>query len=283
MDRRLNLYISNVYHNKSQITRIVTERWGADNLYCPICGFDRISAYPNNEKVSDFFCQGCRENYQLKSTSKKLGKSFPGSEYYTLVNRIENEQQPNLFLLQYDLTDEVVKKLIFIPRVFFSTSVIELRKPLSKTARRAGWTGCNIRLDRIPAEGKILLITPDNINTKQAVQNEVKKIRSLFNTEKTDRQWYIEILKIVRLLPDRFQTMDIYKYEDYLKRVFPNNNNVKAKIRQQLQVLRDNGIIVFSGAGVYEKLTYSFLDESGAAGGKTDVCRHTYSKPGKQP
>ena len=33
---------------------------------------------------------------------------------------------------------------------------------------------------------------------------------------------------------------------------YPNNNNVKAKIRQQLQVLRDAGILTFLTPGHYE-------------------------------
>ncbi len=33
---------------------------------------------------------------------------------------------------------------------------------------------------------------------------------------------------------------------------YPNNNNVKAKIRQQLQVLRDAGILTFLSPGHYE-------------------------------
>ena len=33
----------------------------------------------------------------------------------------------------------------------------------------------------------------------------------------------------------------------------PNNNNIRAKIRQQLQQLRDRGIISFLGNGRYQK------------------------------
>ncbi|MCB9805227.1 hypothetical protein H6769_06535 [Candidatus Peribacteria bacterium] len=36
--------------------------------------------------------------------------------------------------------------------------MIEKRKPLSSTARRAGWTGCNILLNLIPESGKIYYI-----------------------------------------------------------------------------------------------------------------------------
>lgn len=39
-----------------------------------------------------------------------------------------------------------------------------------------------------------------------------------------------------------------------LKNLYPNNNNVEAKIRQQLQFLRNLGLIQFVSRGVYKKL-----------------------------
>jgi len=39
--------------------------------------------------------------------------------------------------------------------------------------------------------------------------------------------------------------------EDRLKAIYPGNNNVRAKIRQQLQVLRDQGYLSFVGRGRY--------------------------------
>lgn len=51
-----------------------------------------------------------------------------------------------------------------------------------------------------------------------------------------------------------FLLADIYKFEKYLHILHPNNNNVKAKIRQQLQILRDNNYIEFLGNGKYRKV-----------------------------
>jgi len=36
-----------------------------------------------------------------------------------------------------------------------------------------------------------------------------------------------------------FELQDIYNFENDLRILHPENNNIKAKIRQQLQVLRD--------------------------------------------
>ena len=41
-----------------------------------------------------------------------------------------------------------------VPKHFFVPDIIEKRKPLAETARRAGWIGCNIVLKNIPNEGR---------------------------------------------------------------------------------------------------------------------------------
>lgn len=51
-----------------------------------------------------------------------------------------------------------------------------------------------------------------------------------------------------------FTTGDFYKFAPDLKIKYPNNQNVDAKIRQQLQFLRDIGLIKFVKPGTYKKL-----------------------------
>jgi type II restriction enzyme len=53
---------------------------------------------------------------------------------------------------------------------------------------------------------------------------------------------------------DVFTLEDVYKFENKLKLKYPNNNFIKDKIRQQLQVLRDKGIIEFISRGNYKKI-----------------------------
>ncbi|MGB7255738.1 MAG: hypothetical protein WBC94_19290 [Xanthobacteraceae bacterium] len=43
----------------------------------------------------------------------------------------------------------------------------------------------------------------------------------------------------------------MYAYEDQLSRLYPENRNVKPKIRQQLQFLRDQGYLDFVSRGYY--------------------------------
>ena len=52
-------------------------------------------------------------------------------------------------------------------------------------------------------------------------------------------------------------TLDqIYRFEELLAEKHPDNHHVKDKIRQQLQMLRDNGIIEFTGRGHYRKINW---------------------------
>jgi len=44
---------------------------------------------------------------------------------------------------------------------------------------------------------------------------------------------------IESLNKNEFSLQEIYKFENDLKVLHPENNNIKAKIRQQLQFLRD--------------------------------------------
>ena len=51
-----------------------------------------------------------------------------------------------------------------------------------------------------------------------------------------------------------FTTKDFTPIVPYLQKRYPKNNNIEAKIRQQLQELRDLGLVKFEGNGVYKKL-----------------------------
>ena len=50
---------------------------------------------------------------------------------------------------------------------------------------------------------------------------------------------------------ERFSLADAYDQEDELQKLHPHNRNVRPKIRQQLQRLRDLGLIEFLGGGTY--------------------------------
>ena len=50
-----------------------------------------------------------------------------------------------------------------------------------------------------------------------------------------------------------FDISEVYEHELALVKMFPNNRNIQAKIRQQLQRLRDAGLLMFVGRGRYQR------------------------------
>jgi len=63
------------------------------------------------------------------------------------------------------------------------------------------------------------------------------------------------VFNCVNLISKQVFTLnDINKFENHLKKIYPSNKHIKDKIRQQLQLLRDLGLIEFLGSGKYRKL-----------------------------
>jgi type II restriction enzyme len=59
-------------------------------------------------------------------------------------------------------------------------------------------------------------------------------------------------MKCVETIGKRdFQIDDVYAFENRLSRLYPDNRNVRPKIRQQLQYLRDRGYLDFVSRGYY--------------------------------
>lgn len=59
---------------------------------------------------------------------------------------------------------------------------------------------------------------------------------------------------VVSRLPRDFTLVDVLKQRQRFEREFPNNRFVDAKIRQSLQVLRDQGMLRFVRPGHYQRL-----------------------------
>lgn len=68
--------------------------------------------------------------------------------------------------------------------------------------------------------------------------------------------WYDDVYDCVKKIgKDEFTLDDIYEYKSELSQLHPDNNEVEAKIRQQLQMLRDEGKIIFvDNNGTYKKI-----------------------------
>ncbi len=242
------------YKSNSQIARVLTEKWFSSEMYCPCCLNKKIINYPNNKKAIDFFCEKCKNDFQLKSSKKPFGKKVIDGEFNTMISVIKKGDSPNFFIMHYSSDEWIIKNLIMIPKFFVTLSMLEKRKPLSQNARRAGWVGCNFLLDKLPKEGKIHIIKDGKIENKEEVNKIWRKMFFLANKRPEFRGWTSDVLRIVQKQGKIFKLDDIYKYEKYFKELYPENNNIRAKIRQQLQILRDNKIIRFKKRGLYEVL-----------------------------
>jgi hypothetical protein len=66
--------------------------------------------------------------------------------------------------------------------------------------------------------------------------------------------WPLAVQLLVRMLPEEFSLGDVYATAEPLRKAFPDNHHIEAKIRQSLQVLRDRGSITFDGPGRYRKI-----------------------------
>lgn len=241
------------YKSTSQKIRILTEQWVDNSIFCPNCGQLDIDKYPNNQPVADFYCSNCQEEYELKSKQSAIGTKVLDGAYRTMLERLTSTNNPNFFLLSYDLSNFSVMNFFVIPKHFFVPEIIEKRKPLASTARRAGWVGCNILLNSIPQTGKIFFVRNQQIEPKEKVLAEWNK--TLFLREEKEisaKGWLLDVMRsIEKFGKSEFILDDIYAFENELSKLHPENKHIKDKIRQQLQVLRDKGYLDFVARGYY--------------------------------
>src|SRR5882762_9840776 len=91
------------YTSGSQSARVWTERWVRDRAFCPNCGSPEIKQFESNRPVADFFCASCNEEYELKSQKSKFGNKVLDGAFRTKCERLAADNNPSLFLLNYDL------------------------------------------------------------------------------------------------------------------------------------------------------------------------------------
>jgi type II restriction enzyme len=254
MDLHFEAGRADAYISGLQRARVLTEHWVAGQLYCPNCGNLEIIRYGNNNPVGDFYCSVCKEEYELKSQRARFGTKVVDGAYRAMIQRLSGSTNPNLFLLNYDVRSLRVTDLLIIPKHFFTPGIIEERKPLPPEARRASFVGCRILLQGIPQAGRIAIIRNGVIEPKADVMDKWQ--RTLFLRAQQDLEakgWLVHVMRCIELLgKSRFSLDEVYRFENELSYAYPGNRHIKAKIRQKLQVLRDNGYLEFVGRGIYK-------------------------------
>ena len=107
-------------------------------------------------------------------------------------------------------------------------------------------------INALPKESRIII---PKINS-----NEDEKDFEIFTgdiniVEAKLRGWSKDVFRcMLKMQSKEFSLSDIYGFEEKLNKIHPKNKFIKDKIRQQLQKLRDIGLIQFLGNGNYKKL-----------------------------
>ena len=139
-----------------------------------------------------------------------------------------------------------------VPNYFFTPNIIIPRK--KGIPNRPDYIMCNIDISGIPNSGKIFYIKDKEIISKTKVLDDWNK--TLFLKESNSIQtkgWLLDVIQCIEKLGENsFRLNSLYSFENYLKMKHPENNNIQAKIRQQLQILRDKGFLKFTNRGNYE-------------------------------
>ncbi len=251
MNLQCSVDLAAAYKAGPQIARVLSEYWCGHELYCPACDSNRILPSRANTPALDFACPKCEEVFQLKSSRAWNPRKVVDAGYEAMIRAIRSDRAPHLLLLQYT-SEWFIQNVMLVPRMFFSESVIEKRKPLTSTARRAGWVGCNILLGGIPADGKIAIVSAGVPESRRRVRHEFERVRGLASLPPSLRGWTVDVLNAIRRLgKPGFSLEELYQLEPELQVAHPDNRNVRPKIRQQLQVLRDLRILDFAGRGTY--------------------------------
>lgn len=253
MNLNFNKKVAESYTSNSQKARVLSEYWVLNKIYCPSCG-DNIHNYYNNKPVADFYCKKCSEDFELKSKKGKIGKKVSAGAYYQMIKRINSAKKPNFFFMGYLVESFRVNDFFIVPKHFFVPGVVERRKPLAQTAKRAGWVGSNILFSKIPKVGQIFYIKDGKEINKKDVLEKWQKTIFLKQIKKSEAKgWILDIMNCIDSLNKKeFNLEEMYKFENNLSIMHPKNKNIKPKIRQQLQLLRSKYYLEFTGRSSYK-------------------------------
>lgn len=121
------------------------------SLECPLCNTRELVKYKANQKSKDLECQNCKCQIQVKAKATKRNTktqtklTLLGAEYKSTCLSIK-ENKVHYLIVLYSVTGTTYKvvQMYFVHSENINQDCIIPRKPLSSTARRAGWQGCTL-------------------------------------------------------------------------------------------------------------------------------------------
>jgi len=127
------------------------ENYVAKNVSCPSCKRTERSLrlLPTNFKCADLICDFCGYLAQVKSVSVSdisvIPKQILGAAWGPQSERMRAGIYFPLYIVSKDSLGKVA--VYFLPKDLQTEEMFVARKPLSVTAKRAGWQGFMINLD----------------------------------------------------------------------------------------------------------------------------------------
>ena len=253
MDLEFSALPEGKYTSRSQIARVATQTWVRRELPCLKCSSQPLSPTAENTKSRDFVCDRCAEPYELKSTADRFARWVANGEYHTLLATIQSGRTPNLLLMEYDAQSLSVRSLQAVHRTLLSPLAVVPRRPLSTSAQRAGWQGCNLDLNSIPEAGRVPIVWDRTVLPWQSVIGAWSRFDFMIQIRPESKGWLRDVLACVQRLPGSVFSLDeVYVFEPTLAELHPSNQNVRPKIRQQLQLLCRRGLIERLQPGLYK-------------------------------
>ncbi len=107
-------------------------------------------------------------------------------------------------------------------------------------------------MQKISVHARISIVSEGTPLTPREVRSSYNRLRPLEKLQVEKCGWTLDVLQVVQSLGKmEFTLADVYAHAGALAKLHPNNAHVRDKIRQQLQVLRDLGLLEFLGGGSY--------------------------------
>lgn len=129
-----------------------------DHVPCPRCNRARhLTPLPANFQRADLICKFCGFLAQVKATTMSgtdIPKLVLGAAWGPQHDQIIAGIYQPLFVVGFSAAGKLVR-IDYVPAHILSATprVFEPRKPLSSTAKRAGWVGFNYNLAAVPEIG----------------------------------------------------------------------------------------------------------------------------------
>jgi hypothetical protein len=120
-------------------------------LACRRCKREKtLRRLPPNFKCADVICDFCGYLAQVKTTAREnvdaLPKTLMGAAWVPQAERMDAGIYFPLFIVLVS-ADRRRRSIWYLPADLQTIEMFQKRNPLATTARRAGWTGYQLRLD----------------------------------------------------------------------------------------------------------------------------------------